>query len=37
MAPFYLDVFDNLTRLAATRRNLYARDNYFVLDLREHL
>jgi len=36
MAHFYLDVFDNLVHLATTRRKLFARDNYFVLDLREH-
>lgn len=36
MSHFYLDVFDNLLHLATTRRKLFARDNYFVLDLREH-
>jgi hypothetical protein len=35
MARFYLDVFDNLTRLTTTRRKLFAHDNYFVLDLSE--
>jgi hypothetical protein len=33
MSHFYLDVFDNLTRLTTTRRKLFAHDNYFVLDL----
>lgn len=35
MARFYLDVFDNLTRLTTTRRKVFARANYFVLDLGE--
>jgi hypothetical protein len=35
MSRFYLDVFDNLGRLSTTRRKLFARDNYFVLDLHD--
>ena len=35
MSHFYLDVFDNLTRLTSKRRKLVEHDNYFVLDLLE--
>jgi hypothetical protein len=36
MSYYYLDVFDNLTKLTTSRRKLFERDNYFVLDLKKH-